>query len=76
MYLHGNPAAIIHNGYGIICVDCHIDTGAESCEGLIYGIVNNLIYKMMQPPRPYIPDVHRWPLPYGFQSFKNLDTVC
>ncbi|OPZ55649.1 MAG: hypothetical protein BWY89_01294 [Bacteroidetes bacterium ADurb.BinA012] len=75
MHLHGYPAAVVHNGYGVIFVDCHIYTGAVSREGFINGIVNNLIYKMMQPPCANITDIHGGPLPYSFQALKNLDAV-
>jgi NADH:ubiquinone oxidoreductase subunit B-like Fe-S oxidoreductase len=43
MHLHGYPAAVIHYRDAVIFIDGYIDLCTVTGEGLVNGIVNNLI---------------------------------
>ncbi len=75
MHLHGYAAAVIHYRDAVIFIDGYIDLCTVTGEGLVNGVVNNLINKMMQATNTYITNIHGGPFPYCLQSFKYLDTV-
>ena len=43
-----NTTSIINDGDGIVGVDGHIDLGTISGQSLVNGVVNDLIYQMME----------------------------
>ena len=43
-----NSTSIIDNGHRIVFIDCYINRITEACQSFIYGIIDNLVYKMMQ----------------------------
>ena len=48
MNTYGNAAAVVCNLYNIIGKDFHINVGAISRQSLVYGIVHNLVNKVVQ----------------------------
>ena len=46
--VHGDTAAVVHNGNGVIGVHRHLDLGAEASHGLVDRVVDDLPYEMVQ----------------------------
>ncbi|CDC74301.1 uncharacterized protein BN503_00904 [Oscillibacter sp. CAG:155] len=46
--VHGDAAAIIHHGDGIAFVDLHQNVGAVARQGLVDGVIHNLVNQMME----------------------------
>ena len=73
---HRNAASIVSNCNRIILLNRHVNIFAEACQGLIHGIVYNLINQMMKSTGGGASNVHTRSLPDCFQSFQNLDLIC
>ena len=43
-----NSTSIIDNGHRIVFIDCYINRITEARQSFVYGIIDNLVYKMMQ----------------------------
>ena len=71
-----NPPPIVSYCNGIIFIDFHINTVTESCQCFIYGIINNLIDKMMQSSCRCASDIHTGPFSYSLKSFQYLNFIC
>ena len=65
--VHGNSAAVVGDGDGIVGVDLDVDGITEARQGLVHGIVYNFIYKMMKSPGRGASNVHARPLSYGLK---------
>ena len=73
--IHGNAAAVIGDGDGIAGVDGHGNMLTVSGQGLINGIVHDLVDQMMQTGRRRGADIHTGPLPDCLQPFQHLDLL-
>ena len=58
MHSGRDTAAVVLHGYGIVFIDADFDVSAISRKGLVYTVVNHLIYKMVQTSLPYVADIH------------------
>ena len=47
---HRNASAVIRYGNGIVLMNRHFDMITGTGQGFIYGVVHNLIHKMMKAP--------------------------
>ena len=72
---HGNAAAVVDNGHGIILVDDHLNVRADASQRLVHGIVYDFIYKMMQPFYGSAADIHAGSFADGLQPFQDLDLI-
>ena len=46
--VHGDAAAVVYDGDGVIGVDGHLDLVAEAGEGLVNGVVHDLVHQVVQ----------------------------
>ena len=53
----------------------NIYPGTIPCKGFVYGIINNLIYKMMKTFDANITYVHCRPFPHSLKTFQNLNIL-
>ena len=70
-----NASPVVDHGDRVVDVNGDVDLVAEAGQRLVDGIVDNLVDEMMQAGRAGRPDVHRGPLPNGFQPLENFDLV-
>ena len=73
VHIHRNTGAIILDGDRIILMDNDADFGAVSGQGLIDGVIDHLINKMMQTLDTGIADVHGGTFAYRLKSVQDLD---
>ena len=71
--IHGDAAAVIHYGDGVALVDLHQDVGAVACQGLVDGVVHDLIDQVMEAGGGGRADIHARALAHRFQAFQDLD---
>ena len=57
-------------------LDAHHDGVAEARQGLVDGVVHNLVHQVVQPPGAGGADVHARALAHGLQAFQHLDLVA
>ena len=72
---YGYSSSVIHNSHGIIFVYSHIYGIAKACQCFIHGIIDNLIYKMMQASACSRADIHTGTLSYRLETLQNLNLV-
>ena len=58
MHSGRDASSVVGYGNGIVFVYSYVYIVAESCKSLVYGIVNNLINKMMKSSLSNISDIH------------------
>ncbi len=73
VHVHGYASAVVLDSDGVILVDCDIDFSGVSCKGLVDGVVNHLIYKMMETFFRNIAYVHCRTFAHCLQALKDLD---
>ena len=71
--VHGDAAAVIGDGDGVAGVDRHGNVGAVAREGLVDGVVHDLIDEMVQAAGGRRADIHARTFPDGLQPLKDLD---
>src|SRR3989338_7137497 len=72
VHLRGNTPAVVYDRYAPVCVHLDINILTETCKGLVNGIVNHLIYKMVQSCSACRTYIHGRPLPYSLKPAKDL----
>ena len=70
-----NASSIVYNCDGVIRIDRYIYFCTVTSQCLIYGIVHDFVYKMMETTAGCTSNVHTRSLTYGFQTLQNLDLV-
>ena len=73
MLAHGDAAAVVHDGDGVVRVDGHGDLGAEPGERLVDGVVNDLVDEVVQAARARRADVHARALAHRLEALEDLD---
>ncbi len=68
-----NAAAIVHDRDGVIDVNGYVDAISESGQGLIDGVVDNFVDKVMQSHLASRSDIHCRTLAHGFHPAEDLD---
>ena len=71
--VHGNAPAVIGDGDGLSRVDGDRNMLAIPGQGLVNGIVHDLIDQVVQTGDGGGADIHTWPFPDRFQPFQHLD---
>ena len=71
--IHGDAAAVIGNGDGVAGVDGDGDLRAVSGQGLVDGVVHDLIHQMVQAGGRRGADIHTGPLAHRLQPLQHLD---
>ena len=73
MNAHGDAAAVICNTDDIAFQNLGFDVGAVACQRLIYGVIHDLVYQVVQAARACGTDIHTGALADRFQSLQHLD---
>ena len=71
--VHGDAAAVIDDGDGVVGIDLHGDVRAVAREGFVDGVIDDLIDEVVQTARGGRADVHARTLAHRFQSLKDLN---
>ena len=58
-----------------VCMQKHVDIGAETGQRLVDGVVHDLIYQMVQTAAGGGADIHTGALADSLQAFQNLDLL-
>ena len=75
MLVHGDTAAIILNSNRVIFVDGYFNMCAVTSHSLVDGVVNGLIYKMVETFLRNVTDIHGWTFTHSFQTFEDLNVT-
>ena len=73
VHLDRDAAAVVDDRDRIVDVDEDFDVLAVAGQGLVDGVVDDLIDEVMEPFGAGAPDVHRRPFSDRFQPFEDLD---
>ena len=75
MHIYRDSSSVIFYCTGTVLLKNYMDQAAISCKVLVYRIVYDLIYQMVQSLSGYASDVHTGALSYGLEAFQDRDTV-
>ena len=73
--VHGNAAAVVHDGDGVIDVDGDFDLVGVTGERLVHRVVHYLVDQVMQSHLAGRADVHRGAFANGFHAAEHFDGV-
>ena len=73
VHAHRDAPAIVPHRHDVPRQHIHLDMGAVTRQSLVDGVIHDLIYQMMQPPRPGGADIHARAFADGFQPLQHLD---
>ena len=71
--VHGDAAAVVGDGDGVAFVDGDGDLGAVAGQGLVNGVVHDLIHQVVEPRLAGRADIHARALADGLQALQDLD---
>ena len=71
--VYGDAPAVVHHGNGVPLVDLHQYLRAEARQGLVNGVIHNLIDQVVEAGGGRGADIHAGPFPDGLQSLQDLD---
>ena len=71
--VHGDAPAVVRDGDGVARVDLHQNVGAEARQGLVDGVVHDLVDQMVEARGGGGADIHAGPLAHGLQPLQHLD---
>ena len=71
--IHGNSAAVIHNGDGVVGVDGDFNFRAVAGQGFIHGVVHDLVDQVMKSGRGRASDIHAGTAADSLQTLQDLD---
>ena len=71
--VHGDAAAIVGDGDGIALVDDDVDLIAVAGQGLVDGVVHDLVDQVMKAGSAGGADVHTGALAHGLETLQDLD---
>ena len=58
MHTGRNASSVVPDRDRIVRIDKDLYMGAEACKGLVYTVVNHLIYQMVESSLTYVSDIH------------------
>jgi len=73
VHLDGDAAAVVGDAYAAVRQQPDVDGVAVTGEGLVDGVVDDLVHEVVQASLTGGADVHAGPLAYGFKAFENGD---
>ena len=71
--VHGDAAAVIADADDVAGLDGELDVAAVASEGLVDGVVDDLIHQVVQAGRRCRADVHARTFAHGLQTLEDLD---
>ena len=69
----GNPSTVVLHRDAVVRVNLDLDFAAETREGFVDGIVDDLVDQVMKSCGAGRPDIHRGAFANRFQSFEDFD---
>ena len=73
LYIHRDAPAVVRNPDGVVLQNLHGDVVAVARQGLVDGVVHNLVHQMVQARGRRGADIHARALTHGFQPLQHLD---
>ena len=73
VFVHGDAAAVVGHGEGIVLVDVDFNVVAIAAHGFVDGIVHQLFYKMVQSAHIRGTDVHARAALDSLQALQDLN---
>ena len=70
VHVHRNTPSVILNPDNIVILQSHGYLGAIAGHGLVYAVVHNLVYQMVQSGRACGTNIHTRSEPYRLKSFE------
>jgi hypothetical protein len=70
---HRNATTIIRNLTRTVPTQSHLDGRAVTGHRLIYRVIHDLPYQVVETGRTGRPDVHSWSFPDGLKALENGD---
>ena len=70
--IDGDAAAVIRDAYHVPRLYRDLDVVAVPGQGLVYGVVDNLVDQVVQPARACRADVHAGPHAHGLEALEHL----
>ena len=71
--IHGDTPAVVGDGDDVVPADLHGNLGAVARQGLVDGVIHDLVDQVVQAAGGGGADVHARPLPHGLQALQHLD---
>ncbi len=75
VHVYGDTAAVVDHGDGVVGVDDDVYIVGVAGKGLVDGVVDHLIHKVVQTLGRDVADVHGRTLAHGFQALEDLDFI-
>ena len=73
--VHRHTPAVVGDTDGVVGVNHHVDGRAVAGEGLVDGVVDDLVDQVMESFGSGGPDVHTGPLANSLKSLENLNVL-
>jgi len=70
-----DATAVVDHAHGAVFEDGHLDVVGVAGEGLVDGVVDDLVHEMMQTARPGRADVHAGALAHRLETLQDLDLI-
>ncbi len=75
-HVHGNAAAVVDHGDGVVDVDDDIDLFGVAGKSLVDRVVDDFVDEVMQPHLAGRADVHGGTQAHRFKAFEDLDVLA
>jgi hypothetical protein len=75
MFLGGDAAAVVGDGYGIILVQFDNYVITKTGHGFVHGVIHHLVDHMVQTALAGVADIHRRPAAYRLESLEHVNIV-
>ena len=68
LYIYRDSPSVVRDCDGIVCIDLNVNLAAEARQGLVHGIVHDLVYQMVKASYGGTTDIHSRALSYCLKS--------
>ena len=75
VHVHGDSTTVVHHADGAVLEDRDLDRVAMTGQGLIDGVVDDLVHQVVESALPRRTDVHAGALAHRLQAFEHLNGV-
>lgn len=75
VHVDRDTTSVVDHRYRIVGVDGDVNPVGISGQRFIYGVVHDLIHKVMKSLDAYVADVHCRALAHGLQAFEDLNVT-
>ena len=76
LHPHRDAPAVVRDIDHVPRQQAHVNRIAEARQGLVDGVVHNLVHQVVQAPRAGGADIHAGPLAHRLQALQDLDLVA